>query len=390
MKTIVRSAAALLAVIFSLGPLTVVSQTVAPPAGFVRVELPAGAQTLVSTPFVPFDDSIDAVLSGQLIGSTNENIGDKIFKWDAAKAQYVSATKVDGTGKAEIDGKWFSDLASRTPSDMTIEPGEGFFIQNRQDFVNVIYLSGEVPLEPTNSATLLPSLNLVGYPYSTPIALPDASLLGSDVLLSGDQLIDPTGELSATNLLRMGKGYWYRRNSVKARTWDETRPYPTLFGGRTAPSIASVTPVDDGMEVMIGISCSGVKRVDVFYQDLSQDGRFDPAKNWKLAVLYGVQTSGGNTIQWTDWGDIDRQPVSQVLGRAYLVADADIDSDGDGVSDAREQFVYGTDPKVNESAAGNVATPPPASTNNASLSQEPSVPRRTLYVDQNAEAIHWS
>ena len=79
------------------------------PVGFVRVELPAGAQTVVSIPFVPFSNSINAVFSGQLTGSTNANQADKIFKWDSANAEYVTAVKADGTGAPGVDGNWFTD-----------------------------------------------------------------------------------------------------------------------------------------------------------------------------------------------------------------------------------------------------------------------------------------
>ena len=53
-----------------------------------------------------------------------------------------------------------------------------------------------------------------------------------------------------------------------------------------------------------------------------------------------------------------REKVNGVFARYYLVGRADIDSDGDGIPDAREIFVYNTDP----------AKPPvyiPAETNSA-------------------------
>ena len=49
-------------------------------------------------------------------------------------------------------------------------------------------------------------------------------------------------------------------------------------------------------------------------------------------------------LEWVDRGSAERLCVTEVSARYYLVGRADIDSDGDGVPDARETFVYGTDP----------------------------------------------
>lgn len=39
-----------------------------------------------------------------------------------------------------------------------------------------------------------------------------------------------------------------------------------------------------------------------------------------------------------------RGKVDTVFARVYLVARGDIDTDGDGISDARELFLHGSDP----------------------------------------------
>jgi hypothetical protein len=330
------------------------------PVGFVRVELPPGVQTLVSTPFVPFDNSINAILSGQLTGSTNEDKADKVFKWDAAKAEYVAATMADGTGKPGVDGKWFTDLVSLMPSDMTIEPGEGFCVYNHQDFMEVINLCGEVALDPTNTTTLLPMLNLIGYPYSTPVSLSDTYLLENDVLSSGDELIDSTGELSVTNPLRMGRGYWYKRNGDTARVWNELRPY----GGDGLdndgfPCVTDMRFNWDRTEIVLTIEC-GEKQdqtLDIMSKDLNPTNSFDTASGWQLmegnipisAVQTSEEVSDTGTVRMAQWTDIGvfgtGKRVNEVFGRAYLIGRADIDSDGDGIPDARERFVYGTDPR---------------------------------------------
>jgi hypothetical protein len=386
MKRVTPGIGILFAVLFIvLVPLTVHSQIiVSRPVGFVRVQLPSGAQTLVSNPFKPLDNSINAILSGQLIGSTNANQADKVLKWDNTNAQYISAVKVDGTGNPTLDKKWFADLVSLTPSDMTLSPGEGFFLQNNQEFMEAVYLSGEITLDLTNSTTILPSLNLIGYPYSTPIVVTNTSLLDGDAILSGDQLIDPTGELSITNILIMGRGYWYNNSSTTARIWNELRPYSSLFSeSAMVPSVTSITPMNGGVQITLAISCYGIQTVDIFYKDLSEDGTFDPIRNWELAETNGVPASGASAVNWTDYGSTNRLPVNLVDGRVYLVADADIDSNGDGIPDARAQFVYGMNVQTNASMQTSMS----AASNMASLVttntpvQTSSITGSVFYVD---------
>ena len=60
---------------------------------------------------------------------------------------------------------------------------------------------------------------------------------------------------------------------------------------------------------------------------------------WDFAAL-DIPANGSNSISWTDtnvW-------VNGADTRFYIAGNADLDSDGDGVADAREIFVYKTDP----------------------------------------------
>jgi len=49
------------AAIVLAAPSTFATNIVAVPAGYVRLDIPANSSTLSSTPFLPFDDSIQAV-----------------------------------------------------------------------------------------------------------------------------------------------------------------------------------------------------------------------------------------------------------------------------------------------------------------------------------------
>lgn len=57
---------------------------------------------------------------------------------------------------------------------------------------------------------------------------------------------------------------------------------------------------------------------------------------WQLGCT-NISTLGTNRFLWTDGS------VSNLTSRFYLVGNADLDSDNDGVADAREMLMYGTD-----------------------------------------------
>jgi hypothetical protein len=137
------------------------------PAGFVRLVVPAHEQRLLSMPFRPFDPSIGAVLADQLTGGTNAAEADCVLKWDTTFAEYVQAVKVGGRGNGDVDGRWVSERDARTSSDLTLLPGDGFVVRNRQALDQTVALCGEVAGDSTNTIIFAPSLTLFGYPYST-------------------------------------------------------------------------------------------------------------------------------------------------------------------------------------------------------------------------------
>jgi hypothetical protein len=74
-------------------------------------------------------------------------------------------------------------------------------------------------------------------------------------------------------------------------------------------------------------------QLDVFYSsDLLESW-------WELATTTNVNAST-NWIEWTD----QSVTASWVVVRFYATGNADVDSDGDGFSDARERFMYHSDP----------------------------------------------
>jgi hypothetical protein len=85
-------------------------------------------------------------------------------------------------------------------------------------------------------------------------------------------------------------------------------------------------------------------RLDLFYSaDLLESW-------WELGTTTNVSPST-NWIEWTDQSVTD----AWVVMRFYAAGNADIDSDGDGFADARERFMYHSDPNDANSHPVNVS-----------------------------------
>ena len=118
-----------------------------------------------------FKKSIDEALKGQLTGATNEALADRVIKWDPQLQEYESAFKADGTGNPLVDGYWLRNDVDWVTSSLSLNPGEAFWIENRQAMTQSVLLAGFVVLDDTNSVLLYPALNLFSYPFSSKIAL---------------------------------------------------------------------------------------------------------------------------------------------------------------------------------------------------------------------------
>ena len=131
-------------------------------------------------------------------------------------------------------------------------------------------------------------------------------------------------------------------------------------------------------------------RLDVFYSsDLLESW-------WDLAATTNVSPST-NWIEWTDYGVTD----TWVIVRYYAAGNADIDSDGDGFSDARERFMYHSDPNnpashpasvsgsisYNGSETGTIYTLATSSSNSWSLGCSVSIPSPGSYTNNEVALL---
>ena len=250
------------------------------PVGFIRLNTEPGA--LASSPFVALDSGETAVLT-----------------WDAENQQYV--------------------LTNTLPV-----AGQGFALADTQ----TVFLAGELALEETNRATLYPGLNLVGYPYAGAVPREETALK--------DDVLTDASNTNSPEELKMGEAYWLNVTGEACRVWMETRPYANVFPEDEEPPVIEGLQVQGGTSVVLTIRGTGVEgeRLDVYYQDVGPESRFSSTGGWALAAS-DLQTAGEAVMQWTDTG------LEGIFGRYYLVGRGDLDLDGDGVPDAREQFIAG-------------------------------------------------
>lgn len=350
---------------------------VSKPVGFVRLTATSNQEILVSIPFDAFDASINAVLKGQLIGATNAEGADHVFKWDVSGQQYLSAFLADDTGQTNRDGLWFEDDVNWITSTLAFHPGEGFWIESRHPGTQAVYLAGTIVLAGTNSVTLGPALNLFSYPFSSRIALNNSDLAADGAyaassVIDADMitdvasnrnfwLLDDTNSANhwkwldednvlANEFLTLGRGYWYNRRTTNEFTWSEPRPYADPFPrDNNPPCVTAMTFNAQGDQVTLCISARGVsgETLEIYYQDFSPTNAFDSTNGWKIAAQ-GLSTSNQTDLQWIDNGSGGRGAITVVFARYYVVARSDIDSDGDGLPDARETFIYHTSPATSD------------------------------------------
>lgn len=97
----------------------------------------------------------------------------------------------------------------------------------------------------------------------------------------------------------------------------------------------AITRVTNGMSLEIGYPTDFTNRLEIFAStDLV-------ASVWTLAAT-NLSTAGTNTIWWTD------TDTNQAI-RFYAAGNADVDNDSDGLTDAREKYLYHTSMTNNDS-----------------------------------------
>jgi len=81
----------------------------------------------------------------------------------------------------------------------------------------------------------------------------------------------------------------------------------------------------------------GLAWPDDFTNKLEVFARTNLAPTGWYVISTNLSTAGTNSLWW-----IDTSVTSNTASRFYRFGNADVDSDGDGLTDARERFMYGT------------------------------------------------
>jgi hypothetical protein len=242
----------LLTLVFS----TTNAQTSGKAAGFIRVSVPGNSQRASSLPFIPFNNSIDSIFGQQLTGETSSNTADCVVKWDSVVQSYTTVYKCGNTNDTNKDGKWFVSGTYDT-STMTINPGDGVWIQNKHADTQTVFLSGFVVMDGTRTVRVNSGANLVAYPFTSKMALNSTQLkaCGAHGAAAQDENPDVVNSLSpeadywlkslegdakdgkwldasdavAAESIKIGRGYWYNRGNNGFFEWVESRPYQNVF-----------------------------------------------------------------------------------------------------------------------------------------------------------------
>jgi hypothetical protein len=204
---------------------------------------------LVSLPLTPDITAVQGVIGDQLTGASSELYADRIWVWDTDTQDYDYAWLIDGVGPP-YDGQWW-DGDPWGPSGITLEPGMGFWVQNRQTFSQTLVFVGSVLEAAEHSVEIGEGMQLIGSAYPVEQTLYEATFaedgahgasseLYADRIWYWDESLqdydyawlidgvgppydgqwwdgDPWGETTIT--LTPGVGYWYQRRGSGPFLW---------------------------------------------------------------------------------------------------------------------------------------------------------------------------
>lgn len=184
--------------------------------GYVRMDVQAGQFYMIGVPL-------------NVIGGGGVTISDLLGT--AGCPEGTLAYVYNGQGYAieeMLDGAW-------DPGTNTVQRGKGFWLKPSEQAT--INLSGEVPGK-RNSATttteLVEGFQMLCFPYPVSVNLDNAGMAlsaseGDTIYLwnggySIHEFIDGLWDPAITDLA-VGQGFWYKRNSTGAVSWNEDIPY---------------------------------------------------------------------------------------------------------------------------------------------------------------------
>ena len=112
----------------------------------------------------------------------------------------------------------------------------------------------------------------------------------------------------------------------------------------TSAEMRSEISTDSGSVVLrIQVPEVFTNRVEIYSIDLAQtNGAETGSWSWGVATI-NLSLSGSTSTVWEDTGQLGRGAPNRARGRVYAFGNASVDVDGDGLANARELLVTGTD-----------------------------------------------
>jgi hypothetical protein len=243
--------------------------------GFVKVDVPSNALTIVAVPFNTMSESgvytLDELIGTNLTGNGRISKADTVYIWTGNDGYNTAFLNDDSWGDPSIDDKWCyfpegSDfpIACATTNIFDIMTSDGLWINNRHN-ARVLYFMGEVPFASTTTVDIANGLSMIANPYPVTKALDELITTNNGAYANGriskadmvylwagdggynmaflndDSWGDPTIDnkwcyfpegsdlpiaCATTNIydVEPGKGFWYNSRGGSF-DWDSVKPY---------------------------------------------------------------------------------------------------------------------------------------------------------------------
>ena len=318
-------------------------------AGFFRAEAPSNGTVLVSMPFHPFAEGrLDDVLRGTLAPGVIPGEGADASLW-IADAQSMTNAWLQAPGE---DGapRWVTgnDPADASPFDFLLSAGDALFIRNREAGLAQIFLSGLVPFEASRPVFVQPGLNLLSSGFPADMPATNAAFEGMRPFLRLWDVASQSYAAVSNGLVPWTAGFWTERTATNVAEWTRPSPFPGgLARDNLPPGIAGLEldPAAPSASLVLSSTPGAEVPIDILARTPSQDAAFS-LSGWSHADRVGSQRAA--RLAWRDPELAAPGALLAAPGRFYLVGDAAIDADGDGLSDVLERHVERSERRCQE------------------------------------------
>lgn len=269
------------------------------PVGVLRLTVEPGETLMFATPFHPFVDHVNGALGVQL------SPGDRILEWDTAHSRYRIAERCRESDLDESGIYWSETGSNACPSRLSIQPGTGYWVQNRQIFTQTLYLYGAVIGDACIDRKIFPRLNAAGYPYACDVNVSDTSL---------EEYVSVPG-----GMLHMGQGFWIDVTGRHEKIWRETRPYEFSAAFDDAKTrITGMQVIHEGRSLKLQLVSEPENNAawHLWTLDVQPGGGFDERGDWRRAAVDVL--SGSRYVEW-----VDSDAVTNIYARYYMLSTAD-------------------------------------------------------------------